>query len=186
MIIQFYLMEAWEAVLSVRAFEDYTVRGIRVPEYNEDDRITCLGRCEENLCGNYGTNWGCPPDMDIDPEELYNSSSDVLLVSRTFCLDVKDKDVLEATGLEMQKIVRMMVVDLRSNNMDCLGFADGACRYCGVCAYPEPCRFPEMVIPSISSLGLDMKSYLNGQGIPFAFSDTCVTLYGLIFLRKAD
>ena len=43
-----------------------------------------------------------------------------------------------------------------------------------------------MLIPSVSSLGIDMKSYLNGEGIPFAFSDTCVTLYGLIFLRKSD
>ena len=179
-------MEAWEAVLSVRAFEDYTVRKVRVPEFREDDRIVCLDRCRENLCGNYGTNWGCPPDIDIDPQVLYESSSCALLVNRTFCLDIKDEELLDATNLEMQKIIRMMVVELRSNNIDCLGFADGGCRYCGVCAYPEPCRFPEMLIPSVSSLGIDMKSYLNEQGIPFAFSDTCVTLYGLIFLRKSD
>lgn len=179
-------MEAWEAVLSVRAFEDYTVRKVRVPEFREDDRIVCLDRCRENLCGNYSTNWGCPPDIDIDPQALYKSSSCALLVNRTFCLDIKDEELLDATNLEMQKIIRMMVVELRSNNIDCLGFADGGCRYCGVCAYPEPCRFPEMLIPSVSSLGIDMKSYLNEQGIPFAFSDTCVTLYGLIFLRKSN
>ena len=157
-------MEAWEAVLSVRAFEDYTVRKVRVPEFREDDRIVCLDRCRENLCGNYGTNWGCPPDIDIDPQALYESSSCALLVNRTFCLDIKDEELLDATNLEMQKIIRMMVVELRS----------------------KPCRFPEMLSPSVSSLGIDMKSYLNEQGIPFAFSDTCVTLYGLIFLRKSD
>ena len=179
-------MEDWEAVLSVRAFEDYTVRKIRVPEFKEEDAVFCLDRCRENLCGKYGTNWGCPPGVDIDPQALYESSSCALLVNRTFCLDIKDEEILDATNMEMQKIVRMMVVELRSNNIDCLGFADGGCRYCGVCAYPEACRFPEMLIPSVSSLGIDMKSYLNGEGIPFTFSDTCVTLYGLIFLRKSD
>ena len=120
----------------------------------------------------------------MDPEELYSSSDYALLVRRTFCLDIKDRELVKATTLEMQKIVRMMVIALRSNGIECMGFADGGCQYCGVCAMPEPCRFPDMFVPSISALGLEMKTYMESIGEEFSFSDDCLTLYGLIFVKK--
>ena len=177
-------MDSWKTILSGREFEDYVVKRVPVPAYNEESCIECLRLCRENLCGSYNTNWGCPPAIDIDPEELYDDSDYALLVRRTFCLDVKDREVVDATAQEMQKIVRMMVVALRSNGVECMGFADGGCRYCGVCAMPDPCRFPDMFVPSVSALGLDMKTYMEGIGETFSFSDDCLTMYGLIFVKK--
>ena len=177
-------METWEAILSGREFEDYIIRRAEVPRFSAETRRQCLELCMENKCGSYNTNWGCPPAIDIDPEGLYGQSEYVLIVRRTFCLDVKDRELLEATGTEMQKIVRMMVVALRSNGIECMGFSDGGCHYCGVCAMPDPCRFPDMFVPSISALGLDLGSYLSSIGEKFSFSDECVTMYGLIFVKK--
>lgn len=179
-------MEAWEAAVSDKSFEDYFIRRIDVPAYCKEDRLECLRNCEENLCGMYGTNWACPPHMDIDPQGLYEDSEYVLLVRRTFCLDVKDKEIVDATGEAMQRAIRLMVVKLRQNGMDCIGFADGGCKYCGVCACPEPCRFPDMEVPSISALGLDLGKYMGSVGEHFSFSDDCITLYGLIFIKKKD
>ena len=179
-------MDSWETILSGREFEDYVVKRVPVPVFDGDDFIHYRQLCAENKCGMYNTNWGCPPAVDINPEELYSQTDYVLMARRTFCLDVRNREILEATSLEMQKIVRMMVVALRSNGIDCLGFADGGCRYCGVCAKPDPCRFPDMFVPSLSALGLNLKKYLGGFGEKFAFSEGCVTMYGLIFVRKSD
>ena len=177
-------MEPWQVVLSVKTYEDYTVRQVDLPVYNEIEYGSCIGKCRE--CEERGRTWACPPNMDIDPQSLYDSCKYALLVRRTFCLDVKNDELVDATSAEMQRIVRMMVTDLRSNKVDCMGFADGGCRYCGVCACPEPCRFPDMLIRSISSLGIDMKEYLSRFGIEFSFAEKCYTLYGLIFVRKSD
>ncbi|MBQ8179561.1 MAG: hypothetical protein IJ026_03840 [Candidatus Methanomethylophilaceae archaeon] len=177
-------MEKWRAALSTKLFEDYTIRVGPVPTYDPENHVVCRSKCEENLCGCYGTNWACPPGFSMDIADLYGRTDYVLVVHRTFCLDVQDQEVVEATCHEMQKIVRIMSRELRSNGLDCMGFADGGCKYCGVCAYPEPCRFPDMMTPSVSSLGLDLKDYLGSMGEPFYFSDTCMTLYGLIFILK--
>lgn len=179
-------MDEWKTILSVREFEDYSVERVPLPEYSHTSHVECLNLCQQNLCGRYGTNWGCPPAMKVRPEELYASSDYALLVRRTFCLDVKDREVVDATALEMQRVVRMMVTALRSNGVDCMGFADGGCQYCGVCAMPDPCRFPDMFVPSISALGISMKDYMGAIGEPFSFSDDCITMYGLIFIRRSD
>ncbi len=176
-------MDTWQTILSIRPFEDYTVVRCDVPEHDESSYVRCMDSCRCNKCGMYDTNWGCPPGFSEDPSGIFSEYSYALLVRRTFCLDVKDKSVVDATTVEMQRIVRMMVMELRSNNMDCRGFSDGGCKYCGTCAYPEPCRFPDMLIPSISALGIDMETYLKSIGLPFSFSDTCMTLYGLILVK---
>lgn len=175
-------METWQAALSDDTFEDYIVRRCDKPVFDETDRISCLERCKENRCGCYNTTWACPPAFSMDAKELYDKADYALLVQRTFCLDVKDKEVIDATSIEMQRIIRLMVTNLRQYNLECIGFADGACHYCGVCSYPEPCRYPDMLVPSISSLGLDMGKYLSNMGLPFSFHNECVTLYGLILV----
>jgi len=177
-------METWESALSLKQFEDYYVKKCPVPVHNPEDQIKCLNYCRENVCGQYDTNWGCPPGFSAHVEEFYSECDYVLLVRRTFCLDVKDEEVVKATTAEMQRITRMMMLELRDNGIRCKAFADGGCRYCGVCSYPEPCKFPEMFMPSVSSLGLNIGNYLESLGEPFAFSDDCVTLYGMIFVAK--
>ncbi len=179
-------METWKAALSDDTFEDYIVRRCEKPSYNEDDKIECLRCCNENKCGCYGSTWACPPGFSMDVKRLYDDTDYVILVQRTFCLDVKDKEVVDSTSVEMQRIVRLMVTNLRQYGLDCIGFADGACHYCGVCSYPEECRYPDMLVPSISSLGLNMGKYLGDMGMNLSFCDDCITLYGLIFVNTKD
>lgn len=176
-------MEIWEAVASMKAFEDFKVVKGDVPDFNESDYVSLRSLCKENVCGRYGTNWGCPPGFSDDIPALLSRYSYVLILRRVFCLDVKDPDVVDAASEEMQRKVRMFVTELQSNGLECRGFSSGGCRYCGVCSYPSPCRYPEAMIASVSGLGIDMKTYLATVGEAFSFSDTCITLYGLIFVE---
>lgn len=176
-------MEIWEAVSSMREFEDFKVIKADVPEYDGTVHENLLSLCRDNVCGRYGTNWGCPPGFSEDVETLYSQYSYVLILRRMFCLDVKDQEVVDAASIEMQRKVRMFITELRSNGIDCRGFADGGCKYCGVCSYPDECRYPEAMMGSVSALGLDLKSYLAGIGECFSFTGTCLTLYALVFVK---
>lgn len=176
-------MEAWEAALSQSMFDDYVVKKTDVPAYESESALRFANLCKENLCGRYGTNWGCPPGFSEDVPAMISEHSFALMVRRTFCLDVKDREVVEAASSEMQRIVRLMVAELRSNGLECRGFTDGGCKYCGECSYPDPCRFPEVKTASVSALGIDLKSYLESIGESFSFSDDCMTLYGIILVK---
>jgi len=84
---------------------------------------------------------------------------------------------------EVHTAVRATVLAMRRAGFECMGFADGECGYCGVCSYPEPCRFPDQLVPSISSTGTDMKNYFDSIGKEFAFSDDSITFYGIVMFR---
>lgn len=154
-----------------------------LPEHSEEDAIRCLNSCKENLCGTYGTNWGCPPGWTDKMDSLRKRYDSALVMEKRFVIDVKDETAVKAAMKEVHTVVRAMVLAMRRAGFECMGFADGECGYCGVCSYPEPCRFPDQLVPSISSTGTDMKNYFDSIGKEFAFSDDSVTFYGIVMFR---
>jgi len=176
-------MADWENVLSSKLYEDYSIRSIPLPVFDESEMAICRGYCKENECGCYNTSWACPPGFRMDPRSLYDASETVLLVRRRFDIR-KDDPMVADVSREVQHIIRLMCKDLRNNGMECLGFADGKCSYCGECAYPEPCRFPDALVPSVSALGVLLKPYLEKHGETLDFKDEYVTIHALIFIAK--
>lgn len=176
-------MDAKRLVLEDPEFGDYDVLEGDVPAYDPDTVKECMGLCSQNLCGSYGKNWGCPPGHTTHMDALAGRFDRTLVLKRTFMTDPKDSGRVKGYGKDMQDAVRLAVIRLRSSGIECTGFADGGCSYCGVCAYPEPCRFPDMLIPSVSALGVDLGGYLATLGEGFSFRDDRLTLYGLILYR---
>lgn len=177
-------MDVRELISGDPDFEGFDVLEGDVPAYDPDTADECLKLCSQNLCGSYGTNWGCPPGHTAHMDSLAGRFDRTIVLKKTFMTDPKDSEKVKGFGKEMQDAVRLAVISLRSSGIDCAGFADGGCSYCGVCAYPEPCRFPEMLIPSVSALGIDLGGYLATLGEGFSFRDDRLTLYGLILYRR--
>ncbi len=176
-------MEKWEEVSSRDEFENLVFLKGPVPKDDEEFRIEMLGKCKENLCGCYNTNWGCPPGACNDPKGLYSRTSFVLVAKRIYELDVEDKSLTEKATREMQDNCRYFLISLMKEGVKCTAFTDGPCKYCGVCAYPNPCRYPEMRMASASSLGLDIGKYLEKLGEKFEFNHDRMTLYALFFIQ---
>ena len=177
-------MERWERALLGCDLSDYSIRETALPEYDGPTVIRCGKLCEENLCGKYGTNWACPPGFDEHMDTLSDGFSSALLISRTFPCDLKDKDAVEGLNNEMKSAIRMILSRLRDAGIGCRGLADGGCDLCPECAYPEPCRHPDMLLPSVSVVGIDMESYLASIGERFEFRDDSVTFYGVVLLSN--
>ena len=162
-------MERWKQALSGCVLDGYTVRETALPAYDGPTVLKCVKLCEENLCGKYGTNWACPPGFDEHMDTLSDGYNSALLISRTFPCDPLDEKVVEG---------------FNNAGIRCRGLADGGCDLCPECAYPEPCRHPDMLLPSVSIVGIDMESYLASIGESFEFRDDAVTFYGIILLSE--
>lgn len=153
------------------------------PAHDPADDVRFLDLCRENTCGSWGTNWGCPPGWDRKLDSLLGEYDTAVLLEKTFACAPTDAEGTRAAGEESHRTVREAACALRREGFACMGFSDGGCRYCGVCSYPEPCRFPDMLVPSISAIGLDLGRYLEGLGRRLEFRDDRVTLYGLLLVR---
>ena len=175
-------MRPWKDVAASVLPEDFAVMEWSFPEGNGEALARSRALCAENKCGSYGTTWGCPPGCDLTVEKLSEKYSRTGVIKRRYEVDLEDREALDRMGEEIQAHVRNVVVALREEGYGCMGFSDGGCRYCGVCAYPDPCRFPGMLVPSISVLGLDLKGYAASNGEDFRFEKDAVTMYGFIMM----
>jgi len=179
-------MDVWQNVASLREFEEYTMFKAPVPVYDEDNYQLAFKRCKDNVCGCFNTNWGCNPAAKMDVATYYLDIDYVIIMQRTFEVDYKDRALMDDITIDFQRKVRKYVLEMRNNGLDVDGYMDGPCKYCGQCAYPDPCRFPEMIIPSVSTLGIGLENYFESMGREFKFEEGKVTLYGFIFVHRTD
>ena len=177
-------MVSWTDALRDMDLDGFSVRETGLPAYDEDMVIRCQSLCKDNLCGKYGTNWACPPGFSEHMDSLSEQYDSTLLLSRTFACDPRDRDAVEECNSVMKATLRSVVEHLRSAGIECRGFSDGGCDLCQTCAYPDPCRFPGRIMPSVSAIGIDMGAYLESVGERFEFRDDSVTFYFLVFIKS--
>lgn len=164
--------------------DGWEVIAVDPPSYDPTEAERGSGLCVANTCGNYGTNWGCPPGWTRKIDSLLEEYDSAILLERTFGCHVSDRASIETANGNLHRSVRAVVSALRTSGYASMGMAGGCCGYCGVCSYPEPCRFPEMLVPSISAVGFDLGNYLGRLGRTVEFREDRVTLYGLVLYRS--
>jgi predicted metal-binding protein len=182
------ITDVWKKIGDGSDAAGYALKEIGIPNPDEGTMSECRRLCEQNLCKEYGTTWGCPPGMGTGAECLsiisrYKNAA--VLIVRRENIDVKDIDAMIELGREHQHICRLFGNALRKAGYDALPMADGGCSYCAVCTYPnDPCRFPSQRITSIGGYGIMMDKYMEANGIDFKFEKDAATLYGLILYNE--
>ena len=69
-----------------------------------------------------------------------------------------------------QKNFQKLIRHLRELELDMLPMGVGACRLCEKCTWPdEPCRFPELVFPSMEACGLFVSQVCKDNGVPYYY-----------------
>ncbi|MDD3233558.1 MAG: DUF2284 domain-containing protein, partial [Candidatus Methanomethylophilus sp.] len=147
----------------------------------------CRNLCKQNICGCYDTNWGCPPGVGSvgDVRRMLGQYKKAAVLYKRTEIDHNDKAGLKKLSDEHQNLLRAFNCLLRDSGYNSMALADGGCNYCIKCTYPDSsCRFPKQRVCSVSGCGLEMMAYLETFGIPFAFEDGAVTLYGLILFNE--
>jgi len=141
--------------------------------------------CEENLCGQYGVNYSCPPDCGT-PEEMKQRilTHKKALVLQTIweIPDFTDKPVIKAAkGSHNRGSLKLLRI-FRENGIDCFPAGASGCALCTPCALSrgEPCTYPDLRYSCLSAYCIFVKKLADEAGMEYSPGDGLVAFFGMI------
>lgn len=145
--------------------------------------------CADNMCGNYGRSYMCPPD--IGPiEELMEKikTFDQVLVYQTVgeLEDSYDFEGMMEAGERHNKLAQKLwdFTD-ESGCTEALHLGAGGCRLCSVCGKKtgDPCRFPARAMGSLEAYGVNVSELAPQAGMKYINGQNTVTYFGAVFMK---
>lgn len=148
-------------------------------EAREDVRLMCTA----DKCRAYGKNWTCPPacgTLGECQEKMHSFSRGILLQTIGQMTKPIDSRVYRETERRHTENFRLLAQEMRSIYPDALCLGAGGCRICKICAYPEPCRFPEKAMSSMEGYGLFVTQVCRDHGLPYYYGEKTITFTACI------
>lgn len=147
----------------------------------DDSFRTC---CEENLCGQYGVNYTCPPACGTAAEmrERIMAHKHALVLQTIWEIsDYSDMPAIKAGKSSHNAGTIRLAKRLRA--ADCPGFLVGAsgCALCTpcACAKGEPCRFPEYAYSCMSAYCIFVKKLADHCGLEYNCGEGLLAFFGM-------
>lgn len=142
--------------------------------------------CESNACGVYGKCYMCPPDVgNIEELMAEVGKYDYALVYQTVT-ELEDSYDFEGM-VAAKKRTYPMAQKLRDvfKNMNIskvLHLGAGGCGVCKTCAKRtnEPCRYPELAMPSLEAYGINVSRLATASGMKYTNGANTVTYFGAV------
>ena len=134
--------------------------------------------CAQDRCGAYGKNWTCPPacgTLEGCRDRMRSYRSGLLLQTVGHMRKDIDSRCYRDTERRHLEQLRALTDRLRRSHPGLLSLGAGGCRVCKVCAYPEPCRFPEKAEASMEAYGLFVTEVCRGAGAEYHHGPRTVT-----------
>ena len=153
-----------------------------------------LDACKSNSCGNYGKCWICPPDVGPIEEWMEKIRSFPRALFWQTIDDIEDSFDIEGMGevsrhhiVTAQKL-RRLLADTLPAGMRTLHFACGGCSLCERCAKRdnEPCRHPDLAMPSLEGSGVDVYKTTSGTGMKYVNGVNTVTYFGMALFDDTE
>jgi predicted metal-binding protein len=140
--------------------------------------------CEENLCGQYGANYSCPPDCG-SPEAMKQRvlAHKKALVLQTIweISDYSNMDLIKPAKAAHNAAEIRLVKLLRADGRD--GFIVGAsgCALCSPCkqVLGQPCAFPEYQYSCMSAYCVFVKKLADKCGMEYDCGDGLLAFFGM-------
>ncbi len=134
--------------------------------------------CASDKCGAYGKNWTCPPycgTLRECAEKLQAYRQGLLLQTVGQLEKTVDTRGYRRTEEQHLNALHTLYEEIRKMYPGALCLGSGGCRVCKVCAYPEPCRFPEKAISSMEAYGLFVTQVCRDNGAAYYHGEKTVT-----------
>lgn len=142
--------------------------------------------CESNACGMYGKCHMCPPDVgDIDVLMSEIKKYEYALVYQTVTeledsfdfegmIDARKK--MPGISLKLRELFKEMKL------CNALHLGVGNCGVCEKCSKVtgEPCRFPELALPSLEAYGVNVSALAKASGMKYINGQNTVTYFGAV------
>ena len=145
--------------------------------------------CADNLCGNYGKNYSCPPFCGT-PEEMkqrtepYRRAWIFQTIGEVGSWENTEK-IREVRDRHNQKS-RSLIRRLRAGGREGLAMLAGPCSACEVCAgfQDEPCRHPEEIPSCISAYCMNAEKMAADAGLAYWCEEGKVAFFSLYLTRE--
>ena len=148
--------------------------------------------CADNMCGNYGRSYMCPPD--IGPiEELMDKvkTFDKVLVYQTVgeLEDSYDFEGMMEAGARHNLLAQKLwdfTEEMGRSDEDVLHLGAGGCRICSVCGKKtgDPCRNPKRAMGSLEAYGVNVSQLAAQAGMNYINGQNTVTYFGAVFFKE--
>lgn len=140
--------------------------------------------CEENLCGQYGANYSCPPDCGT-PEQMKRrvlAHKRALVVSTEWEIEnFTDKEKIKVAKKSHNDAMFRVIKKLRCDGHN--GFMIGAsgCTLCQPCKITkgEPCSFPDLRYSCMSAYCIYVKKLAEDSGLNYDYKNGILPFFGV-------
>ena len=140
--------------------------------------------CEENLCGQYGVNYSCPPECGTAEEmEQKILKHRKALVFRTVwsVADIRDSIAIKFAKQKHNVYTFNVIEQLKKQGHE--GFMIGAscCSLCNPCELVRgnPCMFPQKKYSCMSAYCIYVKDLADKCGMVYDYKDNLLPLFSM-------
>ena len=140
--------------------------------------------CEENLCGQYGANYSCPPDCGTCEQmrsRIMAKKRAVVLQTIWEISDYSDRDAIRDAKAFHNQATQNLMKKMRLCGTD--GFMVGAsgCGLCKPCAITEglPCRFPDLKYSCMSAYCIFVRELCNACHMDYDCGPGLLGFFGM-------
>lgn len=140
--------------------------------------------CEENLCGQYGANYSCPPDCgspEAMKERVLSHRHALVLQTIWEISDFSDAAAIKQAKSAHNTAEIQLVKKLRSQ--DCQGFIVGAsgCALCSPCRQTlgQPCVFPDYRYSCMSAYCIFVKKLADAAEMEYDPGEGLLSFFGM-------
>ena len=140
--------------------------------------------CEENLCGQYGANYACPPDCgspEVMKQKILAHRKALVLQTIWEISDYTDMHQIKPAKASHNQAQHRLAK--RFQKRGCKGFMVGAsgCAFCDPCrkTLGQPCRYPEYRFSCMSAYCIFVKKLTDKCGIEYDCGDGLLAFFGM-------
>ena len=140
--------------------------------------------CEENLCGQYGANYSCPPDCG-SPEAMKQRilAHKKALVLQTIwqVQDYSDAPTIKKAKKSHNTAELRLIQRLRDEGCDGVIVGASGCSLCAPGGLPkgEPCRFPDLQYSCMSAYCIFVRKLAEACGMEYDCGEGLLGLFGM-------
>ena len=142
--------------------------------------------CAENKCGNYNSNYMCPPYIgSVDGNKSWLAKfRRGILFQYVRTMDVRNDyaGVMQTKVDFHEKVLRMEEFYINKGITPIWGMIGGSCELCEVCEarIGKPCPYPDKARMSLESIAIDVVSLLDKVGLDSKFHHDKITWTGCV------
>ena len=140
--------------------------------------------CEENLCGQYGVNYSCPPDCgspEAMKQRILEHKKALVLQTMWQVSDYSDAPTIKVAKKNHNAAELRVVRKMRDEGHNGLIVGASGCALCTPCAKKQgmPCKFPDLKHSCMSAYCVFVKKLADECSIEYDCGEGLLALFGM-------